>query len=297
MGGDRAVTATARDRRSERGAALVVVLWGVALIAAAVVAIGMVSRSESLIARNALEDARAREAAEAGIQLALHRLLSYPRGAHPFDGTPTTWRDGTVSVALEIQDEEGKIDLNVAPFALIEGALRNAGASDPAARRIACAIVARRGYPDPQCLSDDAPPPAVQPGLIVAVEETRHFAGIGDALYRRLAPLVTVFSGSAAIDPRIAPADVLLAVPTLSRGFVESYIDRRAAWHDEGAMPQNLGELNDPRFFAVSTGRTFAISARAATASGGHHTAEMVVRLTYRSDRPYAVLAWREPTG
>jgi len=291
------VTALRHEHRNERGAALVVVLWGVALIAAAVVAIGMVSRSESLIARNALENARAREATEAGIQLALHRLLSYPRGTHLFDGTPATWQDGSTAVALAIQDEEGKIDLNAASFDLILGALRSAGAGPPTAREIACAIVARRGFYDPQCLIDNIPPPAVQPGLLVAVEETRRFAGIGDALYRRLAPLVTVFSGSAAIDPRVAPADVLLAVPTVSPGLVDSYMARRALWRDGGATPQDLGELNDRRFFAVSTGRTFAISARATTANGGHHTAEMVVRLTYRADQPFAVLAWREPTG
>lgn len=291
------MTAAPRDRRDERGAALVVVLWGVALIAAAVIAIGMMSRSESLIARNALEDARARAAAEAGVQLALHRLLAYPRGTHLFDGTPAAWQDGSTTVALTIQDEEGKIDLNTASFPLIAGALRSAGARGPALREIACAIVARRGYADPDCLTDDTPLPAVPPGLLVALEETRRFTGIDDDLYRRLAPLVTVFSGSAAVDPRVAPADVLRAVPTLSPGLVETYVARRALWRDGGATPQDLGELNDRRFFAVTTARTFAITARATTANGGHRTAEMVVRLTYRTDQPFAVLAWREPTG
>jgi general secretion pathway protein K len=283
-------------RANERGAALVVVLWGIALIAAAIVAIGMMTRSESLIARNALENARARHAAEAGVQLALHRLLSYSRGAHRFDGMPETWQDGTTAVALAIQDEEGKIDLNVAPFALILGALRSAGASPPDALAIACAIVARRGYVDPQCVEGDTPPPAIAPGLLVAVEEARRLFGVDETLYRRLAPLVTVFSGSAAIDPRVAPRDVLIAVPTLSPGFVDSYLGRRALWRD-GAGPEGLGDMRDRRFFAISTGRTFAISARATTAGGARHSAEMVVRLTHRADQPYAVLAWREPPG
>jgi general secretion pathway protein K len=283
-------------RTDERGVALVVVLWGVALIAAAIVAIGMITRSESLIARNALENARARHAAEAGVQLALHRLLSYPRGTHLFDGAAETWQDGTTAVALAIQDEEGKVDLNAAPFALILGALRSAGATPPDALAIACAVVARRGYVDLQCLEGEAPPPAVAPGLLVAVEELRRLAGVDAALYRRLAPLVTVFSGSAAIDPRLAPRDVLRAVPTLSEGYVDSYVGRRAAQRDGGG-PDGLGELRDRRFFAVSTGRTFAIAAHAATAGGARHSAEMVVRLTHRGEQPYAVLAWREPPG
>jgi general secretion pathway protein K len=277
-------------RRGERGAALIVVLWGVALIAAAIIAIGVTSRSESLIGRNALENARARHAAEAAIQLALHRLLSYPRGTHLFDGTAATWHDGTTTVALAIQDEEGKIDLNAASFELILGVLRTAGLDRDGALAIACRIVARRGFVDPQCLEGDAPPPAVEPGLMVAVEEARRVIGVGDALYRRLRPLVTVFSGSAAIDPRVAPRDVLLAVPSLSQSYVEAYLGRRAQTDD-------LGELRDRRYFAVTTGRTFAISAVATTAAGGRHRAEMVVRLTWRPEQPFAVLAWREPAG
>ncbi|MBI3514400.1 MAG: general secretion pathway protein GspK [Proteobacteria bacterium] len=278
------------ERPRERGAALIVVLWGVALIAAAIIAIGATSRSESLIGRNALENARARHAAEAGIQLALHRLLAYPRGTHLFDGTPMSWQDGTATVVLAIQDEEGKIDLNAASFELIAGVLRGAGLGPDAALPTACRIVARRGYYDPQCLDGDRAPPAVEPGLLVAVEEARRLLGVSDVLYRRLAPLVTVFSGSSAIDPRVAPRDVLLAVPTLSTGLVDSWIGRRT-------LAEGLGELRDRRYFAVTTGRTFAVSAHATTAGGGRHRAEMVVRLTHRPEQPFAVLAWREPAG
>ena len=277
-------------RRSERGAALIVVLWGVALIAAAIIAIGATSRSESLIGRNALENARARHAAEAAIQLGLHRLLAYPRGTHLFDGTPATWHDGTTAVALAIQDEEGKVDLNAASFDLIVGVLRAAGMAPDAAVPTACRIVARRGLIDPQCLDGDAPPPAIEPGQLAAVEETRRLAGVDEALYRRLAPMITVFSGSSAIDPRVAPRDVLLAVPSLSVGYVESYLNRRA-------LADGLGELRDRRYFAISTTSTFAISALATTTAGGRHRAEMVVRLTYRPEQPFAVLAWREPAG
>jgi general secretion pathway protein K len=284
------------SRTGERGAALVVVLWGIALIATAIVAIGFTSRSETLIGRNALENARARQAAEAGIQLALHRLLSYPRATHLFDGSPSTWRDGPVLVELAIQDEEGKIDLNAAAYPLIAGVLLSVGVSREDARWTACQIVARRGLVDPQCLEGDGPPPATEPGMLAAVEELRRLTSLSDAFYGRLAPLVTVFSGSAAIDPRVAPRDDLLAVPTLSPGFVDAYLGRRALLQP-GTGTGGLGELNDRRYFAVTTGRTFSISARATTPGGGRHHAEMVVRLTHRTDQPYAVLAWREPAG
>jgi len=283
-------------RGGERGAALIVVLWGIALIAAAIVAIGFTSRSETMIGRNTVENARARQAAEAGIQLALHRLLSYPRGGRLFDGSPSTWHDGNATVELAIQDEEGKIDLNVASFDLVAGVLRAAGLVRDDARLAACRIIARRGLIDPQCLDNDGRPPAVEPGLLAATEELRRLVDLSDARYARLAASVTVYSGSAAVDPRVAPHDALLAVPTLSPGFVDSYLGRRAM-SQAALAAQGLGELQDRRYFALTTGQSFTISARATTAGGGRHRAEMVVRLTFRTDQPYAVLAWREPAG
>jgi general secretion pathway protein K len=288
-----------RDRDSERGAAIIVVLWGIALIATAVLAIGFTSRSESLIGRNALESARARQAAEAGVQLGLHRVLAAPRGMRRFDSTPIAWRDEGAAVDIAIQDEEGKIDLNQASFDMIVGALRQAGLVPEGARLLACRIVGRRGYLVPQCL-DGTPAYAVERGLLVAVEELRRLPGMSDDAYDRLARLVTVFSGSAAIDPTVAPRDVLMAMPAASRGLIDNYLGRRdlmSGGGGLGATPLGLGELSDRRYFALSTGRTFSIRAQATTAGGGRAVAEMVVRLTERGDRPYAVLAWREPAG
>jgi general secretion pathway protein K len=283
------------ERRGERGAAVIVVLWGIALVATAILAIGFTSRSESLIGRNALENARARQAAEAGVQLGLHRVLAAPRGQRRFDGSPIAWKDDTAAVEIAVQDEEGKIDLNQASFDMIAGSLRQAGLIPEGARLLACRIVGRRGYLDPQCF-DGTPAYAVEHGMLVAVEELRRLPGLSDDAYARLVQLVTVFSGSAAIDPTIAPRDVLLSVPMVSPMLADSYVGRRDRVRGGGNL-EGLGELNDRRYFALSTARTFSIRAAATTAGGGRAVAEMVVRLTERGDRPYAVLAWREPAG
>jgi len=103
---------------------------------------------------------------------------------------------------------------------------------------------------------------------------------------------------------RGAPRDALLAVPTVSEGMADAYVGRRDLLGGGGTLGGSgggslggLGELNDRRYFALSTTRTFSIRAQATTQGGGRAIAEMVVRLTERGDRPYAVLAWREPAG
>jgi general secretion pathway protein K len=102
-----------------------------------------------------------------------------------------------------------------------------------------------------------------------------------------------VYTDSLAIDPSVASREVLLAVPSLSKGEVESLLQRREL--ARGEIPQEL--LRDRQWFAISSRQTFAVSAEAVSPGGARHRVEAVVRLTRRADRPYAVLAWREPAS
>jgi general secretion pathway protein K len=289
------------ERRRERGVALVVVLWGLALVAVAVIAIGLAGRSQTLLARNAVENARARLAAEAGVQLGLRRLLAAAAqgGIRSFDGTPETWKSGDgADVAVAIRDEGGKIDLNEAPPELLAGLAVASGAPPVEAQRIACAIVERRGYLPAGCV-----PSGAMPGLFAALEELRFVPGVTDALYARMAPAATVHSGATTIDPRVAGREALLAVPALAQDIVDTILARRETrrdtyWRDDplsGGPDSDM--LRDRRYFAVSAAQIFAIAASARSAGGGRAKAEAVVRLTEDTKRPYLVLAWRVPPG
>ena len=82
------------------------------------------------------------------------------------------------------------------------------------------------------------------------------------------------------------------AIPVLSEGAVEQLV----ALRDGGDM--GVEELlRDRAWFVRSSGQSFTITAEATARSGARHRAEMVVRLTQRSDRSYIVLAWREPAS
>jgi general secretion pathway protein K len=271
----------------QRGVALVVVVWGLALVATAVAAIGFTTRSETLATRNAFEEARARLAAEAGVQLGLHRLLAAgSRRVELAAADPERLKFAGSSIAIAIADEEGKIDLNEAPLDLLLGLVAEGASNAPVeALPLACRIFGHRGWLDPRCGRVGA---GWATGAFGAVEELRDVAGVDPKLYARLAPLVTVYSGAATIDPRVAPRGALLAVPALSTGFVDDWLARRHNG-DDADRPR------DRRWFTLSSGRTYTVSATAVTAGGGRHRDEMVVRLTGVRERPYVVLAWREP--
>ncbi|WP_305806205.1 type II secretion system protein GspK [Stenotrophomonas sp. YIM B06876] len=203
------------------GAALVLVLWLVVLLTAVVGAFALTAKVEHLQGRMLGETAAAQEQARAGVEYALSRLQG-AGGQPPWqpDGRRYRWRFDGRQVDLRIVDEAGKVDLNLADAALLEGLLQAVG-SDPArARQLAGAIVDWRDRDElrqPVGGAESADYAAA--GLPYGAKnlpfeshaELQRLLGMDAALYAQLAPLVTVFGG-ARPDPRFAPAPVLTAM-------------------------------------------------------------------------------------
>ncbi len=166
----------------ERGSVTILVLWGVAIMFVLLAAAGFTTRTEILVARNAVAAMRVREAAEGGTQLGLARLLArHAAGTAIFDGKP---RDvagrNRVRGAIAIADEAGKIDLNQAPLELLAGLFEAVGRPEADAMLLACRIVQRRGSPAPDCPQpNDARSGAVSAGALHRARGTGRAAGDG----------------------------------------------------------------------------------------------------------------------
>lgn len=281
----------AKDSR-ERGSIAILALWGIALIFMLIAPVAFATRGELQIARNALAESRARLAAEAGTQLGLLRLLRrHESGAASFDGTPEAWRQTSARVTIAISDEAGKIDLNLAPLDLLEGLFEAVGAPHETAELLACNVLDRRGDTGAGCPQSDAP----HAGRRFAVpEELAELPGIDDRLYDRIADDITVATGASAIDPRVAPRAVLLAIPGATEGLVDAFLESRATLREFGAADANLLPAAAP-FLMASPGRDFTVAATAVTSDGARYRAELQVRLTGRPAQPYQVIAWRTP--
>ena len=210
----------ARCRR-DRGVALLLVLWLVALLAATVGAFALSARTEQLQGQVLARGLEVRGAARAGLEYAIARLADTdPERRWIPDGREYRWRFGDADVALRIVDEQGKVDLDMADAGLLAALLRQTGSDPRDAQRIAGAIVDWR---DEDALTQpsggaEAPDyaaagrdygPANTP--FESVAEVEQVLGMTPALYVRLAPLVTVYSGRAVPDPAYAPAAVRAA--------------------------------------------------------------------------------------
>lgn len=285
--------AEARCDTSERGSIAILALWGIALIFMLIAPVAFATRGEVQIARNALAESRARLAAEAGTQIGLLRLLrSSQSGPAHFDGAPQPWQQGSTRVAIAISDEAGKIDLNLAPVELIAGLFAAVGTPEQAAALIACNVLEYRGDTGPGCPESDAPPIGRR---FVVPEQLAEVPGVGTGLYERVAGDVTVASGASAIDPMVAPRDVLLAIPGATPAIVDGFLETRATLADLGTADEAGLMPSTAAYLALSPGRDFTIAATAATIDGARYRAELQVRLTGRAAQPYQVVAWRTP--
>jgi general secretion pathway protein K len=194
--------------RSEEGIALIAVLWTLIMLSIIAAALSLETRSSARVARNTADNAAARAAADAGIQRVILDLVTVP-DAKKFrtDGTIYKWRFANSTVHMSVQDEASKVDLNKAPEAALAALFASVGVDPGTAQSLADAIA---DFRDPDNLvrphgAEEADYRAV--GLawgpknapFEAVEELQQVLGVTAAIYKRVAPDLTIYSAGAGI--------------------------------------------------------------------------------------------------
>ena len=196
---------TATKANGERGMALVAVLLFLTMLAGLAAAIARDTRALALGAANVDRGAKARAALTAARTVGVAALK---KGDVPKSGR-LVWRQGDVDVALVIEAEGGKLDLNVAPIELLD-ALANAAApgAPERAAKLAGAIVDWRdpndlvqlqGAEAPDYRAEHAPYGPAN-GPFIHTGELRAVLGVDPDLWARLKPAVTVATGREDVD-------------------------------------------------------------------------------------------------
>jgi general secretion pathway protein K len=280
--------------------ALISVLWGIALlsiVAASFLSAGKVSYRH---AHNTLEIAQTDAVAEAAINRAILALLDLrPDKRWRVDGIAQTFNFAGTSVRISIQDELGRIDLNHADGSLLVGLFQSAGLDAPLASSLVDKILDWRDTNALKRLNGAKAQDYVRTGRAYrprngpfqSVDELKLVMDVTAELFRRVEPALTVYSGRPFIDPRVAPAEALLALPAMDAGKVASLIADRAASTYGQPLPGGASAPSLP-----VTGRAFTIRAEFEKPSG-LPAREAVVRITDDPAKPYWVLSWRRATA
>ena len=294
-----------RARFRQRGVALILVIWVAAIIAVVAASFVIERRTETLVVINSLAIAKAKAAADAGVNRAVvEAYRNDPTAAEAWkrDGVPHDWTFDGSQVRIEMRDESAKIDVNTASEPLLRGLLLSIGLQDDEASSLLDAILDWRdadslkrpnGAEEPEYRAAGL---SYRPGNapFQALEELQLVLGMRPEIYRRLAPLLTVYSRLPGVNPTVASREVLLAIPGITSDVVDDYIARRTE-----ALAQGLPAPTLPQAGAYASGMSPVMNVRsiARTEDGVVFVREAVALLRPVPRKAVTFLAWRESTA
>jgi general secretion pathway protein K len=289
-------------RNAQSGIALVLALWLTVLLTVVASGFAFSMRSEALATRNAVSLAQARAIADGAVERTAFELMR-PRVADTwtFDGQAHRWTEGDATVVAVAVDEAAKIDINAAPDLLLKNMLMNIGGlEEPSAAALVDAIVDWRD-PDDLRRPNGAELPEYRAANSKYVPANAPFETIGEAarvlgmtpaVFRRVAPVITVYSRQPGVNAATAARDVLLALPNTTAEVVDAYVEQRTQ-----ALANKLPVPPFPPAQAFGSGPVpvWRIRAEATLPDGVTFAREAVLRPSQDPQRPLIALAWLEP--
>ena len=256
---------------AQRGFALLIVLWTLVLLALLGTQLVASGRGDTQLARNLLDAAALESATDGAVQQAIFAMLQPPERRWTADGTIHIVRLGSAVVAIRLEDEAGKVNLNTAPETLLRALLIQIGENPALAASLAASIVDwHSAGKQPRPLGAKTPQYAAAgrhygpPGTdFLSVDELGLVLGMTPALLARLRPHVTVHSDT---DPDASTSDPVVAA---------------ALGVNPRALPASAGGLT-----------VASVIAEAKNAGGGRFAERVVARISARTPRhPYQILA------
>lgn len=289
---------------AQRGAAFLIVMWLLALLAIILGAFSVLARSERLQARHLFDTTRARYAAEAGVHRAVFALaLPDPTQRWLPDGRPYQFVFADAEVEVEITDETGKIDLNAADAIVLGRFFEGFELSMNDANALAAAIIDWRDPDDLETLNGAEEDAYTAAGLsygprnapFEVVGEVQQVLGMNYALYEQVAPYLTLYSGLAMPNPAFAAAPVLQALPGMDPVLAEQALQARFAF--DPLLGGDAASLADGTPLVVTAGSgTYSIRSRARLPNGAWTELDTAIRLggVPVSGLAFSVLRWQD---
>jgi general secretion pathway protein K len=287
------------NRRRSRGIALLVVLWACTLLAILLGGFATLARTESIQTRYLSNRVQLRYLAEAGAMRALAECVSRSGGRWVGDGRRYSLRLQDHDIDIRIQDELGKVDINAADPRVLQRLFVAAGADDAAAAQLAANIQETRDT-NAKLFREEGAKRYAEAGLAGGPryrefdmpEQLQTVLGMTPALYRKLAPAITVWSRRPEPTLALAPPLVLASQPDMDMPKAERYAALRAMT-STSAPPPPL-----PNGQAAGAWRGGLVRTIVASATDGQGTAASVIvtfRLTaLKGGLGYSVLRWQE---
>lgn len=229
------------------GFALIAVLWLLILLSLIAMHTSSISRTEAQLSRNLTVGAQAHQAAESGIRWAIWSLTLPEEERWLADGSLHSMEFYGSTINAALQDEHGKIDLNLVSLDHLARLFEVVEVDEEVATPLIDAILDWRDEDDLKRLNgaEDEDYQAAglaygaKDGVFESVEELQKVLGMEPWIYERLKPALTVYSRKSGVNPIVAPRVVLLTLNGADESTVDLYIETRRYNHENGLPHEN----------------------------------------------------------
>ena len=279
---------------SDHGFALIVVIWTAAILAFLMLSFSRTAQNYVRTTANDLELARAEALADTGISLAIIDLFARRQdsvGTAQFDtdGSPSACIvNADDFVILRVQDNGGRINLNLATEGLLRALFLGLGYELDAADRFTDTLLDYRDRDDNRRPSGAEEKEYRAAGRRFGpknapfdnLEELQQVLGFNSDLIAAMSPHVTINSTSAGLDPKFTRQDL---VEIVSRGSARS-----------PQLPSLSQASRLPADFAIASDQqSFSLHSEARLASGAVYVREAIIEFTSNRANTYRIKKWR----
>jgi general secretion pathway protein K len=287
---------------TQRGIALVLVLWALLLLIIVTGSFSLMARMDRLEANTLLSGTQARMSAGAAINLAVLALrdpedLTRMRA----DGRVYATELDGVKVEVSAIDERGKLDINATDELTLANLFTGNGLEPDQAEVLAAAVMDWRDEDELERVNGAEEEAYLAAGLemgpanrsFIMTEELLQVIGMDYEFYRKLEPGITVYSLAGEPDPAFAPVQALMAMPDITYQEAVNFVQERNSREPGDSLGTELP--NGIVVMEQGRGVTYSIQARATMANGVWEQLQATIRLGGTpSGSPYRVLRWRE---
>lgn len=287
---------------TQRGIALVLVLWALLLLIIVTGSFSLMARMDRLEANTLLSGTQARMSAGAAINLAVLALrdpedLTRMRA----DGRVYATELDGVKVEVSAIDERGKLDINATDELTLANLFTGNGLEPDQAEVLAAAVMDWRDEDELERVNGAEEEAYLAAGLemgpanrpFIMTEELLQVIGMDYEFYRKLEPGITVYSLAGEPDPAFAPVQALMAMPDITYEEAVNFVQERNSREPGDSIGTELP--NGIVVMEQGRGVTYSIQARATMANGVWEQLQATIRLGGTpSGSPYRVLRWRE---
>jgi general secretion pathway protein K len=279
-------------RKASHGFIVVAVLWILSALATLVSIYAIYIRTTTMAVAINDNAVVTQGLVAAGVELAAYNIVSAPKQARPARGQ-LALRMGRANVVVAFRAETARIDLNAAPKELLAALFAVLGARPDDAGQYAERIIGWRTTPSAGAQDREASlyrragfnyGPRGAP--FAHVTELWLVLGLPPALIERALPHLTVFSGRAEVNVRVAAPEVVAALAATSPERLDRDLSQRAAAGQNGPPP--------PTGTTMEAGDAARVTVRVDFDDGRRLAAEVVILVRDFGEDPFRVLSWRD---